>query len=270
MKYIFLSIALSIIAACSTKKTKIVDDPFKDLKGCFLLYNLRTGTFEKKMGETCQQRFPACSTFKVPLAVMTFDSKVLKDEKQILKWDGKKRFLETWNQDQNAASWMTYSVIWFSQKLTPKLGKKRIQKYLQDFQYGNQDISTGITEAWLQRPNNPEGFLGINAYEQVDFMKKLWRNELPVSKESMELTQQITFLEISPNGYKLSGKTGSNFYDDHQKLQLGWFIAHISKGDNEYIAVTNFNDVKPIETTSFGGSRAKEITKTQLKEAGLW
>ena len=270
MKHIILLVTLSITVSCSTKKTKIAYDPFKGLKGCFLLYNLKTSTYEKTIGETCQQRFPACSTFKVPLAVMAFDSKILKDEKQTLKWDGEKRWLETWNQDQNAVSWMTHSVVWFSQRLTPELGEKRFQKYLKDFQYGNQDISTGITDAWLERPNNPEGSLAINAYEQVEFMKKLWKNELPVSKRSMELTQQITFLETSPNGYELSGKTGSNFYDDTHKLQLGWFIAHIFKEDQEYIAVTNLSDIKPIETTSFGGARAKEITKIQLKEAGLW
>ncbi len=270
MKYIFLLLTFYVAASCSTKKVKEVSNPFKDLKGCFLLYNLKTSTFEKILGDTCQQRFPACSTFKVPLAVMAFDSNLLKDEKEILKWDGSKGFLESWNQDQNAISWMSRSVVWFSQKLTPQLGKKRFQKYLKDFQYGNQDISTGMTEAWLQRPNNPAGSLAINAFEQIEFMKKLWKNELPVSKKAMELTQQITFLEISPKGYRLSGKTGSNFYDDTRKLQLGWFVAHISKEDEEYIAVTNLSDITPIETTSFGGPRAKELTKNQLNESGLW
>ncbi len=270
MKYIYLLLALVVVSSCSTKNTKNVREPFKDLKGCFLLYNLKTSAFEKTIGEACEQRFSASSTFKVPLAVMAFDSKVLKDEKQILKWDGKKRWLEAWNQDQNATSWMSHSVVWFSQKLTPKLGEKRFQKYLKIFQYGNQDISTGITEAWLHRPNNPEGSLSINAYEQVEFMRKLWKKELPVSKRAMELAQKITFLENSPNGYVLSGKTGSNFYDDARKLQLGWFIAHISKNEQEYIAVTNLSDINPIETTSYGGLRAKEFTKAQLKEAGLW
>ena len=84
MKHIILLITLSITISCSTKKTKVAYDPFKGLKGCFLLYNLKTSTYEKTIGETCQQRFPACSTFKVPLAVMAFDSKILKDEKRLL------------------------------------------------------------------------------------------------------------------------------------------------------------------------------------------
>lgn len=274
MRLIFAALLLTVTASCSSSKKgperPVQSTTFVNMKGCFLLYNLKTNTFEKTVGEACQERLPACSTFKVPLAVMAFDSGILKDEKQVLKWDGEKRFLEAWNKDQDASIWMRESVVWFSQRLTPKLGKKKLKDYLNKFKYGNEDVSTGITTAWLNSPSDPSGSLAINAYEQIEFMKKLWRNELPTTKRSMEITRQITYLETSPNGFKLSGKTGSNFYDAARKVQLGWFIAHISNGDKEYIAVTNFSDLAPIETDKFGGYRAKELTKSMLKEAGLW
>lgn len=274
MKFAAVVILLVMMTSCSSSKknpkSPAQATPFASMKGCFLLYNLKTNEFEKTVGEACQERFPACSSFKVPLAVMAFDSGVLKDEEQVFKWDGKKRMLEVWNKDQNAKSWMRESVVWFSQRLTPKLGKKKFKEYLKKFEYGNEDVSTGITIAWLNSPSDPHGSLAINAYEQVEFMKKLWRNELPATKRSMEITRQITYLETSPNGFKLSGKTGSNFYDAARKVQLGWFISHISNGDKDYIAVTNLSDLKPIETDKFGGHRAKEITKSMLKEVGLW
>jgi beta-lactamase class D len=274
MKFVAAFILLVMSISCSSSKkssqSSAQSTPFAGMKGCFLLYNLKTNTFEKTIGEACEERFPACSSFKVPLAVMAFDSGVLKDEKQVLKWDGEKRFLEAWNKDQDAKSWMHESVVWFSQRLIPKLGKKKFKEYLSKFKYGNEDVSTGITSAWLNSPSDPRGSLAINAFEQVEFMKKLWINELPVTKRSMEITRQITYLETSPNGFKLSGKTGSNFYDGARKIQLGWFISHIGNGEKEYIAVTNLSDLKPIETDKFGGYRAKEITKSMLKEAGLW
>lgn len=274
MRFVFAVFLLITISSCSSSKknaeSPTQSNPFAGMKGCFLLYNLKTNAFEKTIGDACQERFPACSSFKVPLAVMAFDSGVLKDEKQVLKWDGEKRFLETWNKDQDARSWMRESVVWFSQRLTPKLGKKELKEYLSKFKYGNEDVSTGITTAWLNSPSNPKGALAINAYEQVEFMKKLWSNELPVTKRSMGITRQITYLETSPNGFKLSGKTGSNFYDADRKLQLGWFISHISNGEKEYIAVTTLSDLKPFETVKFGGYRAKEITQSMLRDAGLW
>lgn len=274
MKNLILLTFAFILSACSGLGNKAESlskvDPFEGMRGCFLLYNVKTQQFEKQIGSACLESFPACSTFKVPLAVMAFDSGVLKNEKQILKWDGKKRMLEGWNKDHNATSWMPQSVVWFSQRLTPKIGEKKLKKYLQIFKYGNEDVSTGITSAWLNSPADPKGALAINAYEQVEFMRKLWMNELPASKRAMELTRQITSLESSPNGFKLHGKTGSNFYDADRKVQFGWFVTHVSNGEKEYIAVTNISDIKPVETDMFGGFRAKELTKNLLKESGLW
>jgi beta-lactamase class D len=272
MKKMILLALLLLLTSCTTPKKKSNPEkhPFVGMRGCFLLYNLKTEKLEKKMGDACEERFPACSTFKVPLAVMAFDSGILKDKFQTLKWDGKKRMLEQWNRDHNAASWMKESVVWFSQELTPKLGKKKFQEYLTKFNYGNKDFSTGLTTAWLNSPSDPRGSLGITAFEQIEFMKKLWRNQLPASKSSMELTRNITYLETSPNGFKLSGKTGSNGYDAERKIQFGWFIAHVTNGEKEYIAVTNISDLKPIETKSFGGPRAKDITRQILADEGLW
>lgn len=274
MKQIILSILFAILLSCSSSKKnsdiEVESNPFSGMKGCFLLYNLKTNSFEKEVGDTCRVRFPACSTFKVPLAVMAFDSGVLKNEEQILKWDGEKKMLEPWNKDHNAKSWMRDSVVWFSQKLTPEIGDKKLKNYLKKFEYGNQDISTGITTAWLNSPSDPRGSLAINAFEQVEFMKKLWLSQLPVSERSMNLTRQLTYLETSPNGFKLSGKTGSQFYDPARKVQFGWFIAHLGHKDKEYIVVTNMSDLAPVETTLFGGFRAKEITKKMLSESGLW
>ena len=268
-------IILAAMTACSSpekinNEKLLQPNPFMDKKGCFLLYNLKTNKFEKEIGDVCNERFPACSSFKLPLAVMAFDSAVLKDENQTLKWDGKKRMLPIWDKDHDAKGWIKNSVVWFSQVITPKIGQKKLKTYLSKFKYGNEDISTGITTAWLNSPSDTRGSLAISGYEQVEFMKKLWKNELPVSIRSMALTRQISYLETSPSGFKLSGKTGSNFYDKARKVQLGWFISHVSKGDKEYIAVTNLSDLGPIETDQFGGSRAKEITKNILKSEGLW
>lgn len=258
-----------LLASCATE-APVKKSPFEGMKGCFLLYNMKTGKYEKEIGETCRERYPACSTFKVPLAVMAFDSGILENETEKLKWDGQKRMLPQWNKDHTGESWMKDSVVWFSQRITPRLGKKKFQAYLDKFDYGNKDFSSGITTAWLNSPSDPQGTLAINAYEQVEFMKKLWSNRLPASTRAHELTKKITFLETSPNGFKLSGKTGSNFYDKEKKIQLGWFISHVTDGDREYIAVTNLSDLKPIETDMFGGQRARAITKELLAKEDRW
>ncbi len=259
-----------VLVACSSTPAKKADH-FEGMRGCFLLYNLKTQSLEAQMGEEafCNEQLPASSSFKVPLAVMAFDSGVLKDENTVLKWDGKKRELKTHNQDHNGKTWMRDSVIWFSQDVSKKMGKKKLQKYLKDFDYGNQDLSGGLTTAWILRADD-KGALKISANEQLEFMKKLWGDSLPASKRAMQIARDITFLEESPNGYKLHGKTGSNFYDKERNLRIGWFVSHLQKGDQQYIAISTFSDRAPSENKGYGGGAAKEITKKIFAEKGLW
>lgn len=278
MQKLTLSIVLALFSfSCTepvkkeTVKAPIVEDHFAGVKGCFLLYNMKTNTFEKVIGEeNCKEQLPACSTFKVPLAVMAFDSGILKDENVILKWNGKKEVREESNHDHNAKTWMRDSIVWFSQRLTPKLGKAKLQNYLNKFNYGNKDLSAGIKQAWLVSPSAKTGALKISGYEQIDFMKKLWTDQLPASKRAMGLTREITYLETSANGFKLSGKTGSNFYDKEHKTHLGWFVSHVEGNGQEYLALTNFSDLAPTDRPSYGGMQAKAITKKILSEQSLW
>ena len=129
-------------------------------------------------------------------------------------------------------------------------------------------------DAWLVSPGDKGPALKVSAYEQVDFMKKLWRDQLPVSKRAMKITREISFLETSPQGFKLSGKTGSNYYghdyDQEKRVGLGWFISHLEKGDQEYIVVARFSDQVPVDTKKYGGLRAKQIVKDILSDQGLW
>lgn len=272
---VYITFTLLFMVGCTeSPKVKEATAPknyFAQTKGCFLLYNMKTNHFDQVIGdETCKEQFPACSTFKVPLAVMAFDSGVLKDENQVFKWNGVKDMREESNHDHNAKTWMRDSIVWFSQRITPKLGEKKFQKYLNSFDYGNKDISSGIKTAWLVSPAEKSSALKISAYQQVDFMKNLWTDSLPVSKRAMQLTREITFLEKSPKGFNLSGKTGSNFYDKEHKTHFGWFISHIQNNDQEYIAVTNISDLQPVEIKGYGGMRAKSLTKEILSDLGLW
>ena len=243
--------------------------PGKDV--CILVVNARTGTTENVWNEKrCRERFPACSTFKVPLALMAFDSGILRDEKQTLQWDGQPRGIDAWNRDHNAETWLRESVVWFSQRLTPMLTEPRIRKYLADFKYGNENIAAGLTDAWLKAPDDPQGALAISAYEQTDFWRRLFDDRLPVAARAANLTRQLTYLETSPRGYTLSGKTGSNTYEADKNRRFGWFVGYLARGSEEYAIATNFSDLTATAEKAFGGKQAREIVKAYLLENGLW
>src|SRR5258705_12270792 len=60
-----------------------------------------------------------------------------------------------------------------------------MQKYVDLFEYGNRDIGGCIDQFWLA------GNLRIDPVQQVDFVDRLRRGVLPVSKRSQELVRDI-------------------------------------------------------------------------------
>ncbi|TMQ59289.1 MAG: class D beta-lactamase [Candidatus Eisenbacteria bacterium] len=146
---------------------------FAGRDGCFELYDLKANKLLVRLNPgRCAKRISPCSTFKVPLALMAFDAGILGDESSVMKWDGTRTAREEWNRDQTAASWIKNSVVWFSQRLTPQLGMQRVKGYLSRFHYGNEDMSGGLTKAWLQSS------LLISPDEQLRFWERFWREDL--------------------------------------------------------------------------------------------
>ncbi len=262
---------LILLGACATQNPKSDGSLFlKGLRACFLLYDLKEKKLLKEVGDSCFESYPATSTFKVPLAVMAFDSGVLNSENQILDWDRQQNYFENWNKDQTSRTWMLYSVVWFSQKITVQIGEDRLQRYLKDFDYGNKDLRAGIKDAWLVSPSSTGPALRITPRGQLAFLEKLWTSKLEVSQRSQKLTRDIMYLETSPAGWKISAKSGSGTYRDDQNRQLGWYIGAIERGQKSYLFVSQFSDVSTYDGVSFGGFRAKELTRKFLQLDGLW
>ena len=243
---------------------------FAGRDGCFELYDMRTSKLVVRSNpRRCAERTSPCSTFKVPLALMAFDSSILKDETSRIKWDGTKTSRDEWNRDQTASSWMQNSVVWFSQRLTPQLGMERVKAYLSRFDFGNQDMSGGLTTAWL------ESSLQVSPDEELRFWRRFWREELPVSKHAFDMTKKITFVAVSASGWTLHGKTGSGSVgaggaNQIPVLGLGWFVGHIARGDREYVFVTSYSDSVESADLRPAGWIARDFTKQILAEMGLY
>lgn len=283
MKKTFISLVFAaMFVACSqpavnppgAKIEQVKADPAEILRGreaCFLLYDIKAAKLVRAVGgdELCSRRLTPCSTFKVPVALMGFDSGVIKDENTSYKWDGTKREVDSWNQDQTAESWIKYSAAWVTQRITPKIGMERIKQYLHSFKYGNEDMSAGILTAWLNSTPNSKA-IRISANEQLEFMKEFWAERLPLSKHAFSTTKKIMFHERTDKGETLHGKTGSGFTTQDRTGRIGWFIAHVDGPKGEYISILNFTDKVPKGAKGYAGLQAREMTKLFLANEGLW
>lgn len=243
---------------------------------CFVLMDARTSTIiDRYGGERCAERNPPCSTFKIPLAVMGFDSGVLKDVSTTFKWDGKPKAMKSWERDLDARDWIKESAVWYSQEIARRLGREKMARYLRKFQYGNGDMSGGLETAWLSWEPNPQSpvqsSIAISADEQVKFLARLWRGELPVARSALEWTRDITFWETSPKGWSLHGKTGSGYAGKGTRRRLGWFVGRLAKGSEEYIGVVTFTDTRePAPGAKYAGPESRELFKAIVAEMGYW
>lgn len=248
---------------------------FEGENGCFILYDANKGKIIDLYNPShCSKRVSPESTFKIALSLMAFDKKVIKQD-SVFKWDGVKRGLPAWDQDQTPYTWLKNSAIWVSQRITPVLGKNAINNYLKIFNYGNQDFSgdpgknNGLTTAWLSSS------LKISGYEQIQFLENLFFNKLSVSQKAMINTKSNMYLETSNNGWKLYGKTGTEFkpiqaINGKNSLQGGWFVGFVEKNNENYIFVFNFSDIYSPSNADVGGVRAKNAVKLILNNIHLY
>lgn len=234
---------------------------FIGYEGSFVLFDKNKNEFTIFNQQKSQKQVPPCSTFKIVNSLIGLETMVVEDENTTFKWDGKKYPIESWNKDHTLKTAISNSVVWFYQKLALKIGEEKMQDYLNKVNYGNKDISGGITKFWLQSS------LKISPKEQVDMLRKFYEYQLPFSKRNIDIVKKIILLS-EDNGTRLSGKTGSGSKPNSVEYINGWFVGYVEKDKNVYIFATNIES-NGSSDKSAGGQEAKEITLKILKDKSL-
>jgi beta-lactamase class D len=178
-------------------------------------------------------KLPA-STFKIPNSLIALETGVVADpDKDVFKWDGVTRSIEAWNKDHTLRSAIAASAVPVYQEIARRIGAERMQKYVDLFEYGNRDIGGGIDQFWLT------GNLRIDPIQQVDFVDRLRRGVLPVSKRSQDLVRDI--LPVTKVGdatiHAKSGLLGAEV----GKPSLGWMVGWAEKGSQQTVFAMNMD-----------------------------
>ncbi len=200
--------------------------------GCFVLYDLKRYRYIRYNSNRCQKRFIPASTFKIFNSLVALETNAIADENTVIAWDGISRTFPAWNQDQTMRTAFTRSVVWFYQDLARRIGKERMTKYIQAVGYGNQDISGKIDSFWL------DGNLRISPEEQIKFLVRLYKEDLPFSNSVMKTVKDMMVIE-QKDTYVLSGKTGWGTNVDGVK-NIGWYVGYIERNNNVYFYALNF------------------------------
>jgi beta-lactamase class D len=178
------------------------------------------------------------STFKIPNSLIALETGVVADpDKDIFKWDGVTRSIEAWNKDHTLRSAIAASAVPVYQEIARRIGQERMQKYVDLFEYGNRDIGGGIDQFWLT------GNLRIDPMQQVDFVDRLRRGVLPVSKRSQDMVRDI--LPVTKVGdATIRFKTGL-LGAEIGKPSLGWLVGWVEKGSDRTVFALNLDVREP-------------------------
>ncbi len=233
---------------------------FKDagFKGSFSLYDLN----KKEYATTDKTDFtlatsPA-STFKVPNTFIALEEKAVADEKEIIKWDGTPKRLKVWEKDYDLDQAYKNSAFWFYQEIAKKVGEERYHAYLRALNYGNQNISGGLTTFWLGSS------LKISPKSQLEVLQKIQAETAPFSARTYRIGKEIMLVEKT-NDYTLRAKTG---WADTKPEHVGWYVGYVETKDNVYFFATRIYQPDAQQSDDFGNQR-KEITRKILTDLGI-
>lgn len=202
------------------------------------------------------------STFKVTNSLIGLELGVIKNTKQILTYD-KATYPEqpwwpsVWKLPQyDLTSAFKFSMVPIYRQLAKDIGDKNMLKYLRKIQYGNNDISSGTDNFWLN------GSMKISAVEQVLFLQKMYYNQFEFQAQSISALKEVMLVESTPN-FKLYAKTGAGKLDNN--IMLGWYVGFVENASGVHFFAFNF------DSDNYAQMKAKRISiaTNHLKRAGV-
>ncbi|MCT7655003.1 hypothetical protein MBH78_10420 [Oceanimonas sp. NS1] len=107
--------------------------------------------------------------------------------------------------------------MWCYQTIAQRVGAEKYKNYIKSINYGSLPKSFDVQRFWLN------GTLKVNAFEQVDFLKRLYRQELPFSPHSFNVLKEIMLVEKTAD-YSLFAKSG---WAPSDKSPAGWYVGYI-------------------------------------------
>lgn len=206
----------------------------KGRSGCFLVYDVRAKRLVvERGGKACDRRAAPCSTFKIVNALIGLETGVVNGPEQKYKWDGRKRYFKSWNQDQTLRSAIARSAVWVFQIIARKVGKTRMQRYLDQLSYGNRDISGPLDRFWI------ESSLKVSPREQLALIKRLFAatpKPLPFRPKTVAQVREILFWK-KVGDTAISGKTGTGLHPKTEKVDIGWYVAELKSPTRHWLVV---------------------------------
>ncbi len=221
------------------------------ITGGILVYDFQKNIFLTNDAARADREFIPASTSKIIHSLIFLETGALKDENEIIKWDGVVRSVSAWNQDHNLRSALKVSAVWFYVEASKRVGEAKMQHYYNVANYGNRKISDFGKDYWNT------GDLRITPRQQIAFLRHLYQNRVPFSERSIDLVKDILIAEKTDK-YVLRAKTG---WSTAFAPNVGWYVGYVTRGSDIYFFAAEL-DLK----TERDAPKRIEITRSVLRE----
>jgi beta-lactamase class D len=199
------------------------------------------------------ERFSPASTFKIPHTLIALDLGKVDSALSTFTWDGIDRGNKNWNQDQTLQSAFKVSCVWCYQEIARKVGKKYYNYKLQELGYGNEAIGDRLNQFWL------DGSLQISAVEQIDFLRRLYNDELPYSREHIDVLKKIMIARQTED-HTMYAKTGWAMTNP----QVAWYVGFVESDSGTWLFAMNMRVDRPEQAAI-----REDITIQSLQALGI-
>lgn len=227
-------------------------------KGSITLYDKKNDRWIFSDSVDANVELLPASSSKIINSMILLETGVLKDENEVVDWDGVKRWLDDWNQDLNLKQAFKYSAAWVYSKKAPEIGRERYYHFLNECNYGNKVIGDRVDLFWL------DGSLKISPVQQINFLRGLDNEKFDFSKRTFKIVKEM-MIESQTEEYILRCKTGWGKIEGSD--DTGWWVGYVTLKDNVIYFATRLRKGYYDENPSFSICR-KSITKNILKYLG--
>lgn len=277
MKIIYILSILILSLSCTSKKIvsdkkemktterEIIVPEFQviidsaNVNGAILIYDFEGDKYYSNNFRWAKKGYLPASTFKITNSIIALETGIVENDSTIFKWNGEKRRLVNWEQDLIFRDAFHFSCVPCYQEVARKIGVKKMTQYLDKLEYGDMKVdSTNIDLFWL------EGESRINQFQQINFLKRFYQSELPISKQTELIMRRLMVIDKN-NQYAVSGKTGWSIRNGNNN---GWFVGYIESQNKTYFFATNIEPKKQFDMNLFPMIR-KDVTYKALKKMNI-
>lgn len=203
----------------------------RGVEGTFALHELGTERVLVHDPQRAATPVIPASTFKILNSLIALDTGAVADVDVVIPWDGIERPVEAWNRDHSLRTGIEVSAVWAYQDLARTIGTERMSQAVDAAEYGNTDIGGPIDRFWL------DGDLRISPLDQLDFLARLIRGDLPFDADDQAAVRDILIRERD-DGWVWGHKTGTALGADPV---LGWLVGYTVDDEAEWVFAMNLD-----------------------------